>query len=323
MIWSFLRLKASGIRNHQPLLSWIPKVGRKAQRSSESSLIIFITLLLSLILVSIRDKEYISNIQEKFSDITVITLSTIKSPFVGAMELINDQVSLRQKVQQLTVENEQLKFLNHKSSGLALENDQLKSLMKVSQAISDNKQQGSTSATQGQANVKSTTKAPVKIFTAKVLNASGNGIVIENNDQLNFSKNQVVMGANGLIGRIHQVGANSAKVLTVSDGKSKIPAQIQRTGENVILVGQNNRELKVLHADSSVETTDEASTAFGNALENGPKEGDLLITSGFCGIFPKGLPVAVITKVSNESFSAKVLFDNRNIAYAVVIGQNN
>ena len=94
-----------------------------------------------------------------------------------------------------------------------------------------------------------------------------------------------VVAAQGVVGRVIKIAPHSARVLLLTDSSSAIAALIQRTRTRGIAQGRGDK--------LSIEY----------ALRNADiKVGDLLVTSGMGGIFPKGLPLGVIKTVKNDRY---------------------
>jgi rod shape-determining protein MreC len=92
-----------------------------------------------------------------------------------------------------------------------------------------------------------------------------------------------VISAAGLIGRITESGAVSARVLLLTDPASRIPVLIVRTGQAALVVGTNSRRLELrdrVGADVPL------------------RAGDRLVTSGDGGVFPPGVPVGDIVSTA-------------------------
>lgn len=89
-----------------------------------------------------------------------------------------------------------------------------------------------------------------------------------------------VIGAAGLAGRVTDVGLISSRVMLLSDPNSRVPVKVERTGWTGIAAGTGELELLFLFDPASA--TDSLQI------------GDRLVTSGDGGLFPPGLPVAVI-----------------------------
>lgn len=115
---------------------------------------------------------------------------------------------------------------------------------------------------------------------------------------------QPVRGPEGLIGRVAEAGAHAARVLLLTDGASSVPVQIARTGQPVLAQGRGETLLE-LHA-----------TTLGPAPF---ARGDLLVTSGVGGVYPPGIPVAVVTSAAGEIAAARPLADPARLDYAMIL----
>ncbi len=117
-------------------------------------------------------------------------------------------------------------------------------------------------------------------------------------------RGQPVLDAKGVMGQIIDVGYLTSTILLISDSKSAVPVRNNRTGERGILAGVNNvGVLSLINLPST----------------SGIAKDDLLVTSGFGGLFPEGYPVGRVVSVKSipgEAFItvdvAPVAFLNRN-----------
>lgn len=101
---------------------------------------------------------------------------------------------------------------------------------------------------------------------------------------------QPVLDAKGVMGQIIDVGYMTSTILLISDSKSAVPVRNNRTGERGILTGMNNPGILSLINLPSTSVI---------------AKGDLLVTSGFGGLYPEGYPVgqvAAVKSVSGEAF---------------------
>ena len=89
-----------------------------------------------------------------------------------------------------------------------------------------------------------------------------------------------VIAAGGLAGRVTDVGAGASRMMLLTDGSSRIPVKVLRTGWTGLAVGTGGTLLE-FHYD----------IASGS---DSIRVGDRLVTSGDGGLFPPGVPVAVI-----------------------------
>jgi len=91
-----------------------------------------------------------------------------------------------------------------------------------------------------------------------------------------------VVGSSGVVGRVWTVSPGLSKVQLLTDAAAGTAVLLQRTRVQGILMG-GGTDLCTLEYISTLEDV---------------KEGDLVITSGLDGIYPKGLPVGRVGKVS-------------------------
>lgn len=97
-----------------------------------------------------------------------------------------------------------------------------------------------------------------------------------------------VVTPEGVLGRVLRVSEHFSTVLLITDPNSRIAVVCTQHRTPGILVGSGSGEpLRILYVPL-------------NAAMN---EGDILLTSGLAGIFPKGLPVARITKIVRSNAS--------------------
>lgn len=94
----------------------------------------------------------------------------------------------------------------------------------------------------------------------------------------------VLISHEGLVGHVVSAGDHHARAILLSDSKARVSAIVQDTREAGILEGTPMSLLKLKHLDIS-------STV---------KVGDIIVTSGFGDIYPKGIPVGRVETIGNE-----------------------
>ncbi|PZU08707.1 rod shape-determining protein MreC [Sphingomonas sp.] len=115
---------------------------------------------------------------------------------------------------------------------------------------------------------------------------------------------QPVRGPGGLIGRVAEAGGRVSRVLLVSDGGSSVPVRVVRTGQPALVTGRGDGGIDI------------KSTQLGAAPL---RRGDLLVTSGTGGVFPAGIPVAVVLGGSGELATGRPLADPARLDVAMVL----
>ena len=91
-------------------------------------------------------------------------------------------------------------------------------------------------------------------------------------------KGEVVMDAQGLVGRITETGPGSARVLLVTDLASRVPVMLEASHASAMLAGTNRQTPRLLYYPDDVH----------------PEEGERVLTSSEAGAFPAGLPVGIV-----------------------------
>lgn len=103
----------------------------------------------------------------------------------------------------------------------------------------------------------------------------------------------VINGA-GLVGRVTSVSANTCKVTAIIDSTSDVSVIVERTRDYGFVRG-------LLEAGGGDDTMELYFLPMGNELV----PGDVLVTSGADGVFPRGLSVGSVLEVSRSSEDAE------------------
>jgi len=112
-----------------------------------------------------------------------------------------------------------------------------------------------------------------------------------------------VRSADGLVGRIIDVGQLASRVLLISDRTSIVPARLLRGGIPVIAQGRGDGTVEVRPLEVG---------------RNPFKPGDLIITSGTGGLYPPRVPVARVVKLKDDGAIALPLADPATTSFAIV-----
>lgn len=112
-----------------------------------------------------------------------------------------------------------------------------------------------------------------------------------------------VRSAQGLIGRVLDVGSQASRVLLVSDRANIVPARLLRTGQAVISQGRG---------DGSVDV---------KPLEVGRnpfRRGDVVVTSGTGGLYPPLVPLVRVIRLADDGAVALPVADPGSTSFALV-----
>ncbi len=95
-----------------------------------------------------------------------------------------------------------------------------------------------------------------------------------------------VVALSGIVGQVIKVGATSSKVLLLTDHASAMAATIQRSRARGVVKGQGGELCSLEFA----------------SRQDDIKLGDMVITSGIGGVFPKGIPIGEVTMVKKGEY---------------------
>lgn len=137
----------------------------------------------------------------------------------------------------------------------------------------------------------STNAQGYKGVTATVIglpqNAWNQVIIVDKGSNDGVKINMPVLGPYGLLGQVVEVGPTFARIRLLTDQKSGVASLIQRGRQNGITRGSITGDLMLdfVSADSTVTA------------------GDVVLTSGLGGVYPKGLMIGEVLEVSRETNS--------------------
>jgi rod shape-determining protein MreC len=112
-------------------------------------------------------------------------------------------------------------------------------------------------------------------------------------------KGQPVLDAFGIVGQVARVDRYGAEVILISDPEHATPVQVNRNGVRSIAEGTGDYR-KLSLASLTVEAD--------------IKVDDLLVSSGLDDIFPRGYPVARVTKVERDPAAAFAIVEAKPLA---------
>ncbi len=110
--------------------------------------------------------------------------------------------------------------------------------------------------------------------------------VIDKGKRYGVFQGQPVLDATGVMGQVIQVGPLTSRVMLITDTRSAVPVQDQRSGIHAIAVGTGSQRL--LSLINVPETAD-------------IKVGDQLVTSGLDLLYPIGYPLGTVTSVNTNT----------------------
>lgn len=144
-------------------------------------------------------------------------------------------------------------------------------------------------------------------ITGKVIADSGTAfrqsVILNLGRQDGITDGWPAMDGLGLAGRIAGVGQRSSRVLLLTDTASKVPVEIQPSGQNGLVAGDNLAfpRLDFVAAPEFV------------------RPGDRVITSGDGGVFPPGLLVGQIARDSSGQLRVRLAADLRQLSFLRIL----
>ena len=219
-------------------------------------------------------------------DIVTPMLNVLSKPVAAFNDVIADvhEISnLRSELRRLREENARLLTWQNVAQQLESENNALRSFLNFRYG------------------------PQASFVTARVVGDSGSAFVrsmlLNAGKEDGIKGGQAVMTADGLVGRIAEVGDNSARVLLLTDLNSRIPVILERSRERAILAGDNSRQPRLAFVPSDVR----------------PEPGERVVTSGHGGTYPAGLPVGVVSGISDGIVRIQPLVEWNRLEFVRVV----
>jgi len=131
-----------------------------------------------------------------------------------------------------------------------------------------------------------------ELLTAMVIGRDfstwSNAIVINRGSANGVAKDMVVITPYGLVGAVSSVTSSTAKVQLLTDPRSAVGALVQRPESRVASIVEGNatqpNSLRLVNIGRDADII----------------KGDQLVTSGFGGIYPKGLAIGEVLELAND-----------------------
>lgn len=117
----------------------------------------------------------------------------------------------------------------------------------------------------------------------KELSPASSTITVNKGEGSGIRKNMAVITPAGVVGKVQAVTSGTAKVILLTDPGNTLAVRVQRNREEGLLEGKLvTCALKYVSFYADIQ------------------KGDLLVTSGLDGIYPKGLAVATVSKITKH-----------------------
>ena len=195
-------------------------------------------------------------------------LTWASSQINGGLTRFGEMMTVHEQNQKLRREVEELRAQNVKAEEFSAENVRLRELLGYK-----------NSATQ------------FDLVMARVIGREASTwtrmLTIDRGTQHGIQKNMAVVTARGLVGVVTDAGVISSKVELILDPRISVGALVQRSRVAGIVEGnpENTIQPRLVHIPRNEDIA----------------EGDVIVTSGFGGIYPKGIMIGTIRSVQNDS----------------------
>jgi rod shape-determining protein MreC len=143
---------------------------------------------------------------------------------------------------------------------------------------------------------------PTTMAQAIMLDIAGRfkSIIIDRGSSAGIDVDDAVVNANGLIGRVVLTTKDMAKVQLVTDNNASAGVLVERTRRQGVLRGDGAGGAQLFDIPSLADV----------------QPGDKVLTAGIDGIYPKGIPVGIVTRAEK----GQDLFKNIAVKPAVDFG---
>jgi len=250
------------------------------------SLLLLVMLSAMVIILGKADQVMFESLRVSVTDRAAPLLAIASRPLT-ALEALADRargvVAVYRDNARLAEENERLLRWRQAALSLAWENTELHGLLKLVPVPS------------------------ASFVTARVIGNSGGAYVrnlmIRAGTENGVARGQAAITGEGLVGRVAEVGTQAARILLVTDLKSRIPVIVEGTRQRALMMGDNSDRPSLRYLDTV------------SAI----KVGDRVVTSGEGGVFPPGLPVGVIASLEGEAPRVEPYVELSQVQYLRIV----
>lgn len=188
--------------------------------------------------------------------------------YTWTSESLTTHNTLEEENQTLRIRNQLLETQLQKYSSLVAENTNLRALLK---SVDQHEEQFQ------------------RVLVAEILSVDMDPfrrlIVINKGTSDDVYVNQPIVGANGVMGKVVNVGPLSSTVMLITDPNHSLPVQVNRNGVRAIAIGEpRQNQLSIIHQPNNADI----------------RVGDLLVTSGLGCIFPPGYPAGRVVEIKTN-----------------------
>ena len=251
---------------------------------------VVLLIVLSIGMITFSVPNVISNSLNEVSGKILGVASLCYSHSVGSIQFLYKEyisvINLRTENLQLKLELEMLKSMQQSHLKLKKENAELQKLLHFVDEIKRN------------------------FITTKIIGLSSSPFAsvatISAGKKNKLKPNDIVLGENGLVGRIIEVSDNYSKVMMISNHNSRIPVITASSKVKGIMTKQEDK-LKIVYLGEN----------------HNARVGEIVYTSGDGQIYPKAIPVAIIRYITGQEAVVDTIENLDNIEFVLVQSVDN
>lgn len=252
--------------------------------------IFFVFLSLIFLVVSTINYDFKNKVSYFFVDISLPVVNFVSSPVNIAINLFTDfseLIEAKKENEILRIHNQQLRSKILQTINIHHENSELREMLSFASEHSLNY------------NVAKVFAQSHELFNRQLIVRSKKGLELRNGSAVILNKS--------IIGRIIEANKNEARLLLLTDSKSKIPIVVSESRDRGILSGQNDDLMKIefLPKDHNINV------------------GDMVFTSSDGKSIPSGIFVGLVTKVDKRNVYVSLSQETNNLDVVTIIEYSN
>jgi rod shape-determining protein MreC len=231
------------------------------QALARLTLPVLIAAAFGLMLLGKADTVLAERARMALADTLAPIYAALAEPLAGVRDTIanaTDRWDIRADNARLREENERLRRWQSVALALDAENQRLKANLRW---IPD--------------------PAPSYITARVVADAGGvyaKAVLLSVGPNHGIRKGEIALDERGLVGRVTEVGARTARVLLITDLNSRIPVILESSRAHAILIGTNGSRPRLVYWPEGIM----------------PQEGERVVTSAEASAFPANLPIGIV-----------------------------
>ena len=261
---------------------------QKTKKGFSVAVILMLSILcLLLFIFSFLRPQFLKESRLFLGDSLTPAINFIDAPFQSirnAFHALTNFTELSEENEKLNLQKQQLLQWRQLALKLEAENLSLKELLRF---LPDNK---------------------AEFVTASVVFSNmtdGRSLVIRTDPSQKIQKGNLVLGKNGVIGKIVEIGEKHARILLINDANSRIPVRVEGKNISALVAGDLKGNLKLLYVPQGVFLS----------------PNDRLLTSSDGQVIPQGYFLGTIGNIQDDQIEIIPSSSLESIDFVIVIVQ--